>query len=325
MTHPPTAARVDLLAHADWSKRPGKRWLARAVRTADGRYLAHAPEPVAEAATLLDRLRAAAGPRGRVLVGFDFPLGLPLAYARRVGIDEFIAALPRLGQGSWHTFYQVAERPDQISVRRPFYPQRPGGTLRQHLLEGLGLREWADLLRYCERARPGRRAAAPLFYTMGAQQVGKAAISGWQEVLAPALQKGVLLWPFQGSLFELLRPGLTVVAETYPAEVYEWLGIAFRPGKVGKGDRTARRQRAAALFRWAERRSVQLSPALAEAIHAGFPADRGRDDGFDAAVGLFGLLEVILGYRPAGEPADADIRAIEGWILGRDPDGVSPA
>jgi hypothetical protein len=41
-------------------------------------------------------------------------------------------------------------------------------------------------------------------------------------VLAPALNdgKGVLLWPFDGDIGDLLQPGKIVLVETYPAECY---------------------------------------------------------------------------------------------------------
>ena len=47
----------------------------------------------------------------------------------------------------------------------------------------------------------------------------KAEIAGWSEVLIPALRGAldVALWPFEGLLAELLAPGRSVVAETYPA------------------------------------------------------------------------------------------------------------
>ena len=35
-------------------------------------------------------------------------------------------------------------------------------------------------------------------------------------------------------------------------------------------------------------------------------------------VGLFGLLNVLRGGRPSGEPEDPVVRRIEGWILGLD-------
>src|SRR5262245_50650609 len=72
------------------------------------------------------------------LVGFDFPIGLPLAYARRVGIGDFLAALPRLGHGEWNQFYDLAESPGDSTPYRPFYPRRPGGSSHKHLCEALG-------------------------------------------------------------------------------------------------------------------------------------------------------------------------------------------
>jgi hypothetical protein len=41
------------------------------------------------------------------------------------------------------------------------------------------------------------------------------------------------------------------------------------------------------------------------------------DDAFDAVVGLFGMLEVVLGRREPGESKGEQIRDVEGWILGQ--------
>ena len=112
----------NLIVHADWSMNPKKQWLARATLGDDGHYLATGPVLVGEAERLLDRLHTEAGSTGCVLLGFDFPIGLPLAYAQRMGVDDFLGLLPQLGQGKWLDFYQVAERPEQISLYRPFYP-----------------------------------------------------------------------------------------------------------------------------------------------------------------------------------------------------------
>ena len=51
---------------------------------------------------------------------------------------------------------------------------------------------------------------------LGLDQVGKGAIVGWRDVLAPAVNGGndVLLWPFDGWG---VPPNLSVVAEVYPA------------------------------------------------------------------------------------------------------------
>jgi hypothetical protein len=71
---------------------------------------------------------------------------------------------------------------------------------------------------------------------VGGQQVGKAAISGWRDVLGPAVRSAemdVAIWPFAGPLFDLFRPGRAVIAESYPAEFYTHLGVCFarRPGQ----------------------------------------------------------------------------------------------
>ena len=314
-----------LVVHADWGSNPKKRWMARAVRQATGHYRAYAPEPVGEAKTLIERLHTAAGPAGLVLLGFDFPIGLPLAYAKQAGIDDFLTVLPQLGQGEWADFYRVAERPEAINLYRPFYPHRPGGTRQQHLLFGLKVASINALRRRCDLPRPNRRAAAPLFWTLGGQQVGKAAILGWQTMLGPTLRSGdipLAIWPFSGPLFELFRPGQVVVAETYPAECYRHLGVAFPRPKAGRrsGKRVQqdRQANAASLLEWADAARIEVMPELQGAIESGFGPSKDGEDPFDAVVGLFGMLNVVLGRRTPGAPDDEDVRKIEGWILGQE-------
>jgi hypothetical protein len=312
-----SAALPALVAHADWSKDAGKRWMARAVLQRNGRYLAQAPEVVGELASLLGRLLAEAGSGASVFLGFDFPIGLPKAYAERAGIRDFLEVLPRLGRGGWERFYCVCERPEQISLSRPFYPYRPGGTNRQYLVDALAVGSIDDLRRCCELAHPGRRAAAPLFWTLGAQQVGKASIVGWRDVLGRALRDDTLdlaIWPFSGHLFELFYPGRVVVAETYPAEFYPHVGVMPFVRKQVQADRAAQAPR---LLRWADDAGVDLQAGLRAAIEIGFGAHRAGEDLFDAAVGLFGMLNVLLRRRSPGEPDDESVRTIEGWILGQ--------
>jgi hypothetical protein len=256
-------------------------------------------------------------------MGFDFPIGLPQRYARACGIEAFLDWLSGVGSGAWADFYRVAERPQEIGLRRPFYPLRPGRARQAHLLQALGVERMDDLRRACELPRPGRRAAAPLFWTLGGQQVGKAAIKGWQEVIALALgQRGtamqVRVWPFSGELHHLLRPGATVLAETYPTEFYDHLGVRFRGGGAGgKRSQAARAANAPVLLAWAEAAGVELEAGLRRAIEAGFgPAPEG-EDAFDAVVGAMGMVNVVLGRREPGEPQEAHLRRVEGWILGQ--------
>lgn len=311
-----------LIVHADWGTDPRKRWQGTANLTAGGRYRVNAAEPVGDTATWLDRLRQRAGADGAILLGLDLPLGVPLAWAERAGIDDFAALLPELGSGPWSDLYQPAETATEIRLRRPFYPQRPGGTRRQHLVDGLGLEDSNQLFRVCDRATDTRAAASPLFWTLGAKQVGKAAITAWRDVLGPALRErdDVALWPFAGSLDDLLQDGRIVIAETYPAEFYSHFALDFPRGPDGKRGKRVRASRAgvaAPLLAWAASNQIGLAPDLEAALRDGFGPKPSGEDPFDATVGVLGMLNVVLGNRPAGEPDDPVLRHIEGWILGQ--------
>jgi hypothetical protein len=99
--------------------------------------------------------------------------------------------------------------------------------------------------------------------------------------------------------------------ETYPAECYGWF---LQDGLKGKADAEVRRKAGGALFKWAEKENVKLDPDLTHTIEQGFPDG---DDAFDAAVGLFGMLEVLMGRREPGDPNEESVRKLEGWILGQ--------
>jgi hypothetical protein len=236
---------------------------------------------------------------------------------------DFKSFLRGLGKGKWSQFYEVCSDAAEITKNRPFYPYRPGGKKQGHLLTALQVASIDDFRRKCELANGVRRAASPLFWTLGASQVGKAAIIGWRDVLPPAVGRGnsVVLWPFDGSLDVLLKPGNLIIVETYPAEYCSWL-FEDQPLK-GKGKLEIRRRAAPAMLKWARSANVTLDPDLRRAIEDGFPDG---DDALDAAVGLFGMLEVLLNRRTPGEPSEESIRKLEGWIFGQQAfSGVDPA
>ena len=306
-----------LIAHADWGTNRRKRWMSCATQQTNGRYFLTVPEPVGDAPALLDTLRNRAR-FGGILVGFDFPIGLPQSYAERAGVTNFIDLLPQLGLGEWIDFYHAASSPREINLRRPFYPLRPGGTRQQHLLDGLGVSHIDELRRRCDRGHAGRRAAAPIFWTMGAQQVGKAAISGWRDVIGPALRErsDVKLWPFDGSLDVLLGKSDCVIIESYPAEYYRHLDVSFPPRSGGKRSQSARAANSASLLSWLNANQVTFDPELPAQIEYGFGSAADGEDRFDALIGLLGMLNVLFGRREAGEPADGYLRQVEGWIFG---------
>ncbi len=171
------------------------------------------------------------------------------------------------------------------------------------------------LRRRCERATPTRPAACPLFWTLGANQVGKAAIAGWRDVLQPARARGARLWPFDGSLEQLAQSGAPVLAETYPAEAYRHVGVRFAPG-MSKRRQEDQRLAMVGLADHAARRGVRFGRELAARVAAGFGPSDGGEDAFDALIGLLGMLEVVDGRRPAA-PATAAPDRWEGWIIGQ--------
>jgi hypothetical protein len=144
-----------LIAHCDWSTSATKRWVAVARLSATSCYEVCEPVSAGRTDTLFARLRADM-PDGPIFAGFDFPIGVPRAYAAAAGFRRFPEMLPRLGEGEWGDFYNPAERPEEISLARPFYPKAPGGTSKQQLLDGLGLHDVQELLRQCDRRTASR-------------------------------------------------------------------------------------------------------------------------------------------------------------------------
>lgn len=309
-----TIDRPGLIAHCDWSRDPRKRWMAIATRHHGG-WLVHAPEPVGPCASLFDRLAARADGAGPVLAGVDFVLGLPAWFGERSGLPDFRSALAQFGSGPWSRWFDVCGDAADISLYRPFYPAAPGNRQRAQLLAGLGLEGADDLLRRCERRTATRPAACSLFWTLGGNQVGKAALAGWRELVQPNLAE-LALWPFDGALSTLLGGDKPVLAETYPGDTYGRLGMSRRP-VWSKRSQAGRMAVAPRLLDWLARRGHALDAGLAHTIAAGFTPDASGEDRFDALVGLFGMLDVVDGHQDEGAPADPDVRRWEGWILGQ--------
>ena len=311
-----TSSLPRVIAHCDWSIHPGKRWMAVALRDADSAgWQIGLPEPVGETATFLERLAARSKAPGPVLVGVDFPIGVPAAYGAATGLANFAELLASVGSGAWERWFEVCDDRSDIGIHRPFYPVRPGGRRREHLLTGLGHADAADLLRACERKTDQRPAACSLFWTLGGNQVGKAALAGWREVLQPQGAR-IALWPFDGTLHDLLDGDRTIVAETYPGDTYHRLGISRRP-LWSKRSQAGRASVAPPLLDWLAQRGHTQAPGLAAAIRDGFGAHASGEDQFDALVGLCGMLDVVEGHRAEGPPLEAQVGRWEGWVLGQ--------
>jgi hypothetical protein len=310
-----------IIAHADWGKDPRKRQVATARLAAgagaEPRYviesLGSAGEGRSADGGLLNDLRADALPR-QLMTGFDFPIGLPLGYASAAGIASFPAFLGVLGAPPWEEFFLVARRPGEITLRRPFYPHAPGGAKRDHLRVALGLSE-TELRRRCEG-----NDAETLFWTLGSKQVGKGALAGWRLLAAAQRDLGIALWPFAGSLPDLLDGGSRIVAaETYPREYYQYarmpLVVGMRWSKRRRADRLAL---VPGILAWAGSLHVSWDSRICGRVEEGFSDGPHGEDEFDAVIGLLAMISVVTGTLPSGEPRDDPaISTVEGWILGR--------
>jgi len=309
MTPPPDGPLV--AAHADWSAHPGKRWVTAAARAA-GVWTAGAAGPVGDPGALVRRLLEAGAP---AVLGLDLPLGLPRAWAEGAAEADFPSFLR--GLAARPDFLVVNEELVTVSRDRPFYPRRGArGMTRAAHAAALGLAGPEGLSRLCDRATAERPAGAPLFWTLGANQTGKAAIAAWRDWLAPALAAGapLRLWPFDGALRDLLAPGVAVLAETYPAEAMRQLGVRL-PGS--KRSRPARLAALPSLREAMRRLRVRPAPGLEAAIADGFGTDAAGEDRFDSLLGLLCVVSVLEGARPDFVPDDPLVRRWEGWVLGQ--------
>ena len=279
--------------------------MVTAERTSSGEYAIHPPEAVGEVHTLITRLQAQAGAGQSVLLGFDFPIGLPRHYAHEMNLKTLRSALPKFGRGEWGNFFELSNTPSRYQPFSPLDSKTKGS--KTALTNALG-GSLDHVKRRCER----EARAETLFFTMGAKQVGRGAIVGWRDVIRPALDQ-VKIWPFDGELVELIQqPGVTI-AEIYPGAAYAPLGIV-----IGKLKRKKSKQ---------EHRAAALAPLTTEwpikhALLDGYAKRQFADgfateDDFDAMVGVLSMLQVVCGGRPSGEPrGDRAATDIEGWILG---------
>jgi hypothetical protein len=308
-----------IAAHADWSVDPRKRQVSIAHHR-DGRWHAEAPVTVGDPALLVRRLLSGGA---ALVLGLDLPLGLPRAYALGRPEAGFLPFLRGLEAGAG--FFEVAAQLGSVSAARPFYPARGlKGMTRAAHAAALGLAGPASLSRLCDLATTERPAGAPLFWTLGANQTGKAAISAWRDWLSPALagRAPYRLWPFEGLLRDLVEPGVAVLAETYPAEAMRHLGVRLAGSKRAP---EARRAAAPSLHLAMRRLGVVPSGALEQALEHGFGLDAVAEDRFDSLLGLLCVVGVLGGTRPDIVPDDPWVRHWEGWVLGQAAQPAHPA
>ncbi len=298
--------------HADWSKDERKRICAVANIGPDGARITH----IGPFHTLFPDLKCLwqASP---TVIGFDFPLGVPAHYGQRLAFSSFPDFLFNLDEAAFQKLGRPAERADEICVEKPFYPARPGGTKKFHLLDAHGAQA-QDLMRLCDRATADRPAACCLFWTLGANQVGRAAIGGWDFLRKLKAHGELALWPFDGAVHDLVNRAPLTVVETYPADAYHQIGLRI-PRRWSKRRQEDRLLLAEDLLGFCTGRKLDICPDVAALISDGFGAEATGEDYFDALTGLLGMLEVLEGRRPEGVCDDEGIKTWEGWIFGQKP------
>lgn len=322
-SHP--SPQIHVVAHADWSLTTKKRWITVARRDAcNTPWTIDVPQRVNALlgkGVPTDELPARiAATHHHTLIGLDLPLGVPRIIGTHTGLERFHELLEHVRDGTptWREFLTPCEQASQISAYRPFYPRAPRGSRRAHLIEGLDAHDWSDLLRRGDAPEPGGAKPCPLFWCVGANQVGKAAITGWRELLIPLLNKEhIKMWPFDGRLDDLTasRTPCTIMVEVYPAEVYQWL--KFDWGNLGKRTQTGRLAQSDKLLDALDTLSARPSPGLQNLIMDGFGQGATGEDPFDSLVGVVGMLHILGAKRPLFEPEDTTTRSLEGWIFGR--------
>lgn len=294
-----------LVVSADWGTRDRSRWSSNARRQGEV-YVVEAPRRVGNAEAWFRELLDLAE-WSSVLVGVDSPIGVPMAWAAAMGRSTFRDVLAAAGTGDMLEFFIPSDEP---RLEKPFYPRTAAGSEKVKLARALGVPGLEALLRTCDQATSDRARAECLFWLVGPKQVGRAAISLWQTLLQPNLHR-LRLWPFEGDLWQVARPGKLGLCEIYPAE--SLTHVVPKESRGSKKLRDARARMCGAI------QLRDLPIAFSHSCVLGMANGFDSEDAFDSFVGLLSMLLVVLGEREADSSsraiADAN-REIEGWILG---------
>jgi hypothetical protein len=250
------------------------------------------------------------------------PIGFVDAWYDGANVKDFKSLLGLLDTDDWQDFFEICQTPDEIRHIRPFYPQSSGtkgSVTRHHLINALGVADFNALHRACEFATDKRNAACPSFWTLGANQVGKGMLHGLKNLIIPGYVEGFNIWPFTGDLAASSRTHGVTLIETYPGEIYGWLA---EPSELTKSNQDSRKKYLQKLLDAAHAKGIEISPAVWADIADGFGADHGKDDAFDALIGVLGLIEIAEGRRPEHLPLTPSVLEREGWIVGLDPNDI---
>ena len=149
--------------------------------------------------------------------------------------------------------------------------------------------------------------------------MGRAAIIGWRDVLAPAVRTfgpRLRVWPFSGP-FASYTDADCIIVETYPADACLQIGLSAPGRGWSKRRQDDRAIQAGQILLAAQQASVALSGELGHAISNGFGSKADGEDAFDAVVGLIAMARELSRQDPGNAPLDRDVQDREGWIFGQ--------
>lgn len=221
---------------------------------------------------------------GRLLIGFDFPMGYPAGFAARLtgtarasAVWRWLAAHLTDGPENHNDRFETADRINAgFGGAGPFWG-RPRAMPLAHLSErkphdyaALGLNERRQVERLVPRAQPVWK-----LYTTGA--AGSQGLVGQPMIHRLAALPGVSVWPFDRT------DGPVVLAEVYPSLLARAVAADAAPIK----DEAQVRLLARAL--WALTRAGKLAPMMAT-------PDAATEEGWILGAGHDALLNEALSW-----------------------------
>jgi len=281
----------EIIICADWSKHPVRRraWLGDPRERRLRRLSARAWS----VASIIENC-ARHSERGFALVAFDAPIGVPASYldaARSIFalpksatfVDWLPKALERPG------FLDPVRRPAEWSPARPFFRVLAGrGGLGS--FETAARAQGVELKRAIEKETRGNSVFA--FDLPG--QVAPAAQSLWTELASGALDTRVAIWPFDGSLEQLMERASVVVAEIYPRAAYGTALAGELPALPRGLAKTKGDVRAAEVVALTQAEWVQRGGVVIDDVQFAI-----ADDGdFDALMTAAAILRLTLSALP---------------------------
>jgi 8-oxo-dGTP diphosphatase len=289
---------------ADWGKHPRKRAVYSA--SSHGGWSIRREEPGPGGWSLAALVRTAMQLRDRsgfaVVIAVDAVLGLPTVYGRMTGTSGFRDAVTWLDAAGG--LDAEVKEPADWTPARPFFRVPPGKGGLTRLVDAAGGPSSA------KRQIEHRTGAKPVFAVSGIPgTVGSGSRALWKELAAVAPEQ-IKLWPFDGSISELLSTQQVVLAESYPLAAYATALSPSLPTPIRRIAKTRGEARIAALdelrqVEWIREYDVRLCDVRA--------AEANEDD-FDAMLTAAALVRLVASGRPLSHELVDPIW--EGGILG---------